>query len=263
MSKERVFDMAHYRDLNEAKIAVLREALGAWKGEFALKTAWDVGCGVGVYSALLMECGFETRALDGREENVAEASRRVPGLDVRTADVEDRAVVGFGTADLVFCLGLLYHLENPFRAICNLAQITEKMMVIESMCTWDELPVLYLREERDFEDQGLRNIAFYPSESCLIKMLYRGGFSSVYRFAHSPDSADFRGSSDQGKRRTMLVASRMEVSSSLLVPVREPRADYDPWEVIRAPERKSCWERGGLAKKPWVRRLLGVGGRVK
>jgi SAM-dependent methyltransferase len=250
--------MPHYSDLNQAKIAVLRKALGEWKGEFRLKTAWDVGCGVGVYSAFLMECGFETRALDGREHNAAEAARRVPGLDVRTADVEDPAIAAFGSADLVFCLGLLYHLENPFRAVRNLSQITEKIMVIESMCTWDELPVLHLREERDFEDQGLRNIAFYPSESCLVKMLYRGGFAKVYRFAHLPDSAEFRGSGGQIRRRTMLVAARMEVPSSMLVPVGEPRADYDPWQTsgVRGISGRSTW-------KPWIRRLLGMARRVK
>lgn len=263
MAQERVFDMPHYRALNTAKIAVLREAVEQWKKQFELKTAWDVGCGVGLYSALLLELGFETRALDGRAHNVEEASRRVPGLNVSVADVEDPAVGDLGSADLVFCLGLLYHLENPFRAIGNLAQITGKMIVIESMCTWDELPILYLREESPFEDQGLRHIAFYPSESCLVKMLYRSGFAHVYRFLHLPDSADFRAAKDQGKQRTMLVASRMEASSQLLAPVREQPAQYDPWKIAGVDGGQGGRGAGQGLRKPWVKRLLGIDSATK
>jgi tRNA (mo5U34)-methyltransferase len=261
--------MPHYRALDQAKIALLREIVGAWKSQLGLKTAWDVGCGVGHYSALLLELGFDTRALDGRADNVEEASRRVPGLTVNVADVEDPELVRFGKADLVFCLGLLYHLENPFRAITNLAQLTGKLMVIESMCTWDELPVMYFREEGSTEDQGLRHIAFYPSESCLAKMLYRAGFSHVYRFTHLPDNADFRASRDQTKRRTMLVASRMEFKSMFLAAMAEPSAQYDPWRTAWANMMQPVKRFGHFIVKPWpekmatLRRLLGFDGAIK
>lgn len=247
--------MPHYRALDEAKIALLRQTVAEWKPQLGLKTAWDVGCGLGHYSALLLELGFQTRALDGRAGNVEEASRRVPGLDVSVADVENPALGELGTADLVFCLGLLYHLENPFRAICNLAQLTGKLMVIESMCTWDKLPVLYLREEDSSEDQGLRHIAFYPSESCLAKMLYRAGFSHVYRFTRVPDNVDFHTSKGQKKRRTMLVASRMEFSSPFLAPVIEPPAQYNPWSTVRAVIIQSAERLVRFATKPWPEKV--------
>jgi SAM-dependent methyltransferase len=261
--------MPNYRALDQAKIVLLREAVGAWKTQLGLKTAWDVGCGLGQYSALLSELDFQTRALDGRADNVEEAARRVPGLNVGVADVENPALGELGASDLVFCLGLLYHLENPFRAICNLAQLTGKLMVIESMCTWDELPVLYLREEGPTEDQGLRHIAFYPSESCLIKMLYRAGFSHVYRFTRLPDYVDFRASMDQTKRRTMLVASRMEFSSPFLAPVAEPPAQYDPWRTAWANTTQPVRRVAHFVTKPWpekvatLRRLLGIDSVMK
>jgi SAM-dependent methyltransferase len=243
--------MPHYRALDQAKIALLRETVAAWKTQLGLKTAWDVGCGVGHYSALLLELGFQTRALDGRADNVKEASRRAPGLDVAVADVENPSLGELGTSDLVFCLGLLYHLENPFRAICNLAQLTGKLMVVESMCTWDKLPVLYLREEGPTEDQGLRHIAFYPSESCLTKMLYQAGFPHIYRFTNLPDNVEFRTSKDQKKRRTMLVASRMEFSSPFLAPVNEPSAQYYPWKTTWANTMQSLERVVHFARKPF------------
>jgi tRNA (mo5U34)-methyltransferase len=264
LPQNRVFDMPHARALERAKVAFLREPIAEWKTQFSLKTAWDVGCGVGYFSVLLNELGFHTRALDGRKENTEEAMRRIPDLDVQVADVEDSSLPTLGEADLVFCLGLLYHLENPFRAIRNLAQLTGKLMVIESVCTWDDLPVLYLLEEGPTEDQGLRHIAFYPSEACLVKMLYRSGFSHVYRFACLPNNVDFQSSLDQTKRRTMLVASRVEISSPFVSRVPEIPATYYPWQTPWARGTKPVRRFWGFLRKPWpekvttMRRLLGV-----
>jgi SAM-dependent methyltransferase len=269
LQKQRVFDMPHYRSLDEAKIALLREVVASWKTQLDLKTVWDVGCGVGHYCALLRELGFEPRGVDGRAENIEEAARRVPGLDVRLGDVEDPALPALGTADMTFCLGLLYHLENPFRAIRNLAQMTGKLMVIESMCTWDELPVMHLRQEGSTEDQGLRHIAFYPSEACLIKMLYQSGFLRVFRFTRWPDNLEFRSSLDRTKQRTMLVASKVEFSSPYLESVVEPPALFDPWQTVWARTTRSLRRVGHFVTKPWpekaatIRRLLGLNGVVK
>jgi hypothetical protein len=38
--------MPRYRALDDAKIALLREAVAAWQAQLGLETAWDVGCGV-------------------------------------------------------------------------------------------------------------------------------------------------------------------------------------------------------------------------
>ena len=47
-----------------------------------------------------------------------------------------------------------------------------------------------LVDEGKTEDQGLNHIAFYPTEACLIKMLYRSGYSHVYVFNVPPDHSD-------------------------------------------------------------------------
>jgi SAM-dependent methyltransferase len=189
-----------------------------------------VGCGFGYFSALLVGLGFETRAIDGRPENAAEARARVPGLEVQVADAEDDSLRRAGSYDLVLGLGLLYHLENPFRAIRNLHALTGRILIIDSMCVPVRLPVLHLREENSVaEDQGLTPAVFYPSESCLIKMLYRVGFAVVSRPAWLPDHPEFRGTWKQKKVRTMLVATRSAFTSPLLVPLEEPRGWDDPW----------------------------------
>ena len=202
-------------------------------------------------------------AIDGRQDNVEEARRRCPGIEIRTADVEDPALAQLGQFDLVLCLGLLYHLENPFHSIRNLREITGKLLVIESMCIDEELPVLQLREEGSTEDQGLRHIAFYPSESCLVKMLYRAGFSSVFRFTRMPDHNDFRATYSRRQARTMLVASRGSLQSGFLTLLAEPAGVSDPWTAPWAKAWEPVQRLGHLMAKPWpwkmgkIRKYLG------
>ncbi len=262
MQREWAFDSPHYRALDQARLALFREALGAWKAQLNLRTAWDIGCGIGNFSLLLKELGFETRAIDGRAENVEEARRRVPGLDVHVADAEDPVLSGMGSADLVLCVGLLYHLENPFRTIRNLGQLTGKMLVVESMCTEDELPLLLLAGENTTEELGLSGSAFFASESCLVKVLYRAGFLYVYRFTRFPDHEDFRSTPEKKRSRTILVATSAEFHSSLLMHVEEPGPARDLWETKWGKFMYQARRIPHFITKPWpgkkatLRRLL-------
>lgn len=260
--REWAFDLPHYRALDQARLAVFREVLGAWKAQLNLRTAWDIGCGIGNFSALLRDLGFETRAIDGRPENVEEARRRVPGLDAYVADAEIPLQSGMGSADLVLCVGLLYHLENPFRAIRNLGQLTGKMLIVESMCTDDELPLLFLADEDSTEELGLSGSAFFASEACLVKMLYRAGFPHVYRLTRFPDHEDFRSSPEKKRSRTILAATREEFHSPFLLRVEEPGPARRLWETKWGEFRRRARRIPHFVTKPWpekkatLRRLL-------
>jgi tRNA (mo5U34)-methyltransferase len=255
MAEARVFDRPHYRSLDRSRIDLLRGLLGEWKRQLGLGTAIDVGCGVGHFSSLLQELGFRTVALDGRQDNAEEARRRAPGVKVHVADVEDPAIQQFGTFDLVLCFGLLYHLENPFRSIRNLRELTGKVLVIESMCIDEGEPALHLRDEGPTEDQGLRHIAFYPTEACLVKMLYRAGFPAVYRLTRLPDHADFHASAARRRVRTMLVAARVPLESECLVRVSEPETNPDPWRTGWASVQEQAEHMGSFLTKPWPEKM--------
>jgi 2-polyprenyl-3-methyl-5-hydroxy-6-metoxy-1,4-benzoquinol methylase len=101
---------------------------------------------------------------DGREENVAEARRRFPDIPFGEGDIEERAILQLGRFDLVLCFGLLYHLENPLLAIRNLHRLTEKCLLLESMCLPEESTWMLLRQEPDRDDQSLTDMACYASE---------------------------------------------------------------------------------------------------
>jgi SAM-dependent methyltransferase len=232
MATEFIFDLPHARRFVEARQIFLRPALKEIQAKLNLRSAADVGCGVGYFSGFLNELGFRVTGLDGRLGNVDEARRRHPGIEFAQANVEDSSITQHGTHDFVLCVGLLYHLENPLQALRNLASITKDVLLIESYATPHRETVFYLREESSQNnDQSLTSLALYPSESSVIKICYKIGFRSVYRFSPLPDHEDFRTSKKRGQQRTMLLATKCSLELPYLTLVAEPKDYSDPWQT--------------------------------
>src|SRR5882757_7637973 len=223
------FDQKEYRQLIEARGDTAQHVVTRLKPALGLANAVDAGCGVGFFSHTLAECGLNVCGFDGREENVTEARRRFPHIPFEQGDIEERGILQLGKFDLVLCFGLLYHLENPLLAIRNLRGLTEKCLLVESMCLTEEKASMLLREEPSQEDQSLSDVAWYPSESSLVKMLYRAGFGKVYRVTPLPDHEDFRETAERTRRRTVLLATyaAVDIAGFRLIP--EPAEQEDPW----------------------------------
>lgn len=251
MNAPRIFDQQHYELLNRARGDVARALLGELKGPLGLRTAIDVGCGLGYFSHFLKSLGFEVTAIDGREQNLDEAQRRNPDIRFLRFDAEDAAILSLGKFDLVFCFGLLYHLENPMRAIRHLRGITNKLLLVEAVVYPGDEPTMVLVEESPDEDQGLRHFAFYPTEACLLKMLFRSGFPHAYRFSAQPNHPDYRRRNRQPRIRTMLAASDTSIYSQFLTTASEPKSPIHPCALPAANSQANATEKiRRFAKKP-------------
>jgi SAM-dependent methyltransferase len=227
-----VFDQAHYDARNAALDAFIRCTLPDLIASLQLKTALDLGCGLGHYAELLHTLGLDVLAVDGRPENVAEARRRYPHLRFDVVDAQDSGLSRLGRFDLVFCFGLIYHLENPLRAIRSISEMTLKLTYVEGMVYPSPEPVMVLLDERDLADQGLNYLAFYPSESCMIKMLRRTGFSECYVPAESIAHPEYQLMANGFRLRSVMVGSKLPVKSPALKPWQEPSPDFNPWEMM-------------------------------
>jgi SAM-dependent methyltransferase len=244
----RVFDLSHATALARAKADVLRELLPQLSRQVGLSTAVDIGCGLGYFSGLLRDAGLSVVAVDVRETNIAEARRRYPDIRFEVRDVEAPTLPTLGTFDVVLCFGLLYHLENPFRAIRNLEGLTGKVCIIESMVAPYAGPLAAFVEEGTGEDQGQTYLAQIPSETWLLKALSRAGFGYVYWYSPLPRHPDFRPRPYRRRRRTMVIASKLH----LVVPGLRPA-------TIPAATGRFMWYTFGLARlleHPGVRNAL-------
>ena len=250
------FDQRQYRKLIAARAETIRRVVVKLKAVMRLESALDAGCGVGFFSKTLEECGLNVCGFDGREENIVEARKRFPSLGFETADVQDRSILELGRFDFVLCCGLLYHLENPLLAVRNLRALTEKCLLIESMCIPDEKPLMLLREEPRADDQSLTDVACYPSEGSLVKMLYRAGFAAVYRVMALPNHDDYRDTPDHARKRTVLLASSMPIDIAGLRLCPEPRETQDPWSKSPAAGRSVAQRVGRFLASPMRRKYI-------
>jgi FkbM family methyltransferase len=224
------FDDREYIRLINSRGDFIWQTVQRLKPALALNTALDTGAGIGFFVSILEKAGLQTHAFEGRSENVEEARKRYAGIQIQVGDVEDPGIAGLGIFDFVLCFGLLYHLENPFRAVRNLKALTGKALLLESMCIPDMEPWAILREEPKQEDQSLTDVALYSSEGLIVKMLYRAGFSHVYCFDKLPDHEQFCESLERKRRRTVLLATYDPVTLPGVRLLREPAAAGDPWQ---------------------------------
>ncbi len=231
MPQPFVFDRPMQSEMREAEIDFFRRVLPTWQSALGLRTALDLGCGVGYYSAMLRDLGFQVVAADGREENIVEARSRHSGIDFRVADAEDPSLPALGTFDLVVCLGLLYHLENPLRAVRSLRALCGKFLLVESMAIPDDEPYLIVLDEPSGVDQSLGAVSCLPSEGAIIKMVYRAGFPNVYRFRELPDHENYRSGIGRLRSRTMIAASLEPFDSPMFEPATESKPSNEFWNT--------------------------------
>jgi len=259
------FDQRRYLRLINARGETIRTVVAGLKDALGLATALDAGCGVGFFAQILQECGLSVGAFDGRMENVTEARKRFPEIRFEQGDVESPGILAIGKFDLTLCFGLLYHLENPMLAIRHLRALTGKGLLLESMCIPGSSAGMVLREEPAAADQSLTDIALYPSEACLVKMLYRAGFAAVHRVADLPDHDDFRETPLHARRRTVLFAAAVPAQVAGFEKIDEPRDVADPWSKAAA-SGTDAWLPAriwGFLRRPWRAQYISLAYRAR
>ena len=226
-----IFDAKHYELLNKARGDAIAKIIPALKSSLGIKTALDLGCGLGHFTSFLSEMGLDVLGVDGREENVLESRRRYPHLKFEVADAQDPRLSSLGQFDLVFCYGLLYHLENPFATVRSICKMARKLVTVEGVVYPSPEPVLVLLDENSAEDQGLNYVAYYPSEAALAKMLAKSGFPECYLPATTPDHAVYRLGKGGYRQRTILFASPTALNSDSLTKWQEASSGFSPWAM--------------------------------
>ena len=206
------FDTAEAVEINLARLKHL-DSLGL---DLSGKRVLDVGCGVGHLAQFFVDKKCEVVCVDGREENINRLRSRYPGLVAHTiADAETGSLSDFGTFDIVFCYGLLYHTENPIAALRNMASVGAELLLLETMICDHNLPLLRIEDETKTVSQGLRGLGSRPSPSFIVVGLNRVGFKYVYAPKYPPSHHEFRfewknnlDTWRDGPMRSVFIASR-------------------------------------------------------
>ena len=215
------FDQPEAIKINRARLAHLTSL------EIPLerKAVLDVGCGVGHLAQFFVAKGCRVVCVDGRSENISRLRQLYPGLEAHVANVETEPLARFGTFDIVFAYGLLYHLENPLAALRNMASVCQELLLLETVVCDHVEPILGMEDESGAFSQGLKGLGCRPSPSYVVLALNRVGFPFVYAPQKPPEHPDFQFEwrnnldwrRDGHNLRCIFVASRKELENPQLI----------------------------------------------
>lgn len=176
----------------------------------------DLGSNEGGLSLEMAREGWETLGVEGREQNFrkAELIRRyfaLPNLTFQHRDVKDLSPEKDGTFDAILCCGLLYHIDQPFAHLEQMARLLndDGLFFLDTHVAPDERSMRYgtharhLSEETTFEHEGRtysgrwfaephetnldeqwravsNERSFWPDRRSLIRALYHTGYRSIH-----------------------------------------------------------------------------------
>lgn len=192
--------------IHATRLAMLDAALDKAVGrDCSQLTAVDLACHQGWFALHLVKRGFrDVLGVDQRDNHLADTAlmARIAGaqtLRLHQCDIEDAKAAEIGLHDVTLMLGLLYHLENPVRALRLARAITRKVFVIETQVVphmsgfvdWGSwryrrqmmgaFGIIDETEDTHANETGTRGICLAPSIETLAWLLGRVGFARVVR----------------------------------------------------------------------------------
>ncbi|CAK7284860.1 class I SAM-dependent methyltransferase [Streptomyces misionensis] len=136
--------------------------------------------------------GTAVVAVEGRADNLARAEfiiglHQLANVELMCADVETLDFEALGTFDAVLCAGLLYHLQEPWKLLHQLAKITDRLFI--STHYWggagteraaDGYTVKLVREEHpEPRTRALTETVLWFDRESLLHAIKDAGFDAV------------------------------------------------------------------------------------
>jgi SAM-dependent methyltransferase len=177
--------------------------------KFQSKRIVDLGCLEGGYALEFARMGFDSLGVEVRQSNIdscLEVKRRagLTNLDFAKDDVWN--LPKYGPFDVIFCCGLLYHLDRPREFIRMMGQQARDAVIINThYAPWDwhprsafQLSEMTQHEElpgRWFAEHDAHNVAdleqlkwaswenkrsFWPAKEALLHAINEAGFDLVF-----------------------------------------------------------------------------------
>lgn len=181
----------------------------------------DIGCGDGALSFFFESCGYRVVAVDrsgpnfnGTKGFATLATALDSSVEFVDQDVDAGLTLPGRTFGLALCLGILYHLKNPFGVLETLARhsrycllSTRIAQVTARGTAMQEEPLAYLLDPRE-TNQDASNYWIF-SESGLRRILERTGWDVCDYVTTGCDRGSNPSAADRDQRAFCLLASKL------------------------------------------------------
>ncbi len=133
-------DARYSMDANESFVSARRLLDTVFPGDKNHYRLADLGCLEGGFAVEFARMGFQVLGIEVREANIAacnyvKANTNLPNLEFIKDDA--RNIAKYGVFDVVFCKGLLYHLDKPKEFLNTLSAVTTKLLILQTHFSTD------------------------------------------------------------------------------------------------------------------------------
>jgi SAM-dependent methyltransferase len=196
-----------------------QEHLASLGLEIAGKTVLEVGAGIGDHTSFFVDRGCTVTSSDARATNVEIIRSRYPDIDVAVIDL-DRPPAAIEPAEVVYCYGVLYHLQEPERAIEFLGRATSGLLLLETCVSRGSDEALNpMDEDANNPTQSASGRGCRPTRPWVLARL-RENFPYAYVTTTQPWLPEFPidwTEDRKGNTHAVFVASRTQLDSPVLV----------------------------------------------
>jgi SAM-dependent methyltransferase len=223
---ENCFHSVEYWRHNQRR----QEHLASLRLDIAGSTVLEVGAGIGDHTNFFINRNCQVVTSEAREENLIILRQRYPGLRVLQLDLDNPPKTFSEVFDIIYCYGLLYHLNNPSRAIEFMANCCKKMLLLCTCVSFgnDNLVNLCLENKLDVT-QSVAGMGCRPTRKWIYNQL-KQYFNYVYLPITQPCHEEFPidwsspSSHKSNFARAVFIASREKINNEFLteeIPMRQ------------------------------------------
>ncbi len=213
----------------------------------------DLACLEGGYSIEAALLGAKVLGIEGRQKNLDKCNFALEKLGLKNlkfklGDVRHVSVSELGKFDVILCMGILYHLDDPVSFLETISSLCKKYIVIDTHISYEdeekhqsvdpnlrenlsELTNLIVKEKsyngrfyqefppntsKDVKEVCLQSSldnekSFWATQKSLLDMLKAAGFDGVWLYLTLLRGGEW---SSQSFARILIVASKSEITYS-------------------------------------------------
>jgi tRNA (mo5U34)-methyltransferase len=152
------------------------------------KRVLDIGPWDGWFSFEAERRGAQVISIDRQEQPTYLAMHRRlrSGCDYRTLDLYELPAAGLGRFDIVFCLGVLYHLKHPVLGLEIVASLAKEVAIVETFIVEGEPEIPRMEFYETDELNGQMDNWVGPTANCVLAMCRTAGFARVEVIGKDP-----------------------------------------------------------------------------
>jgi tRNA (mo5U34)-methyltransferase len=197
-------------DVHRTRAAMIFPLLDDLVRDWQSVRCLDIACNEGFFSFELAKrgarevVGFDARPIVIEKAQLVQSQLSHPNVSFSLFDLEQLSAEWKGRFDVVLCLGIVYHLENPIGCLRRVRSVTEKVCVIDTQLNRFsgeiETPegratsvqrrpsAMSLVDEPGGELSGVQPVSLVPNHRAMLRILEAVGFSRVLQIMPPADA---------------------------------------------------------------------------